>query len=63
MVRVWYEPPPYGPGTDLNRSPYGIKGGGLLRPFLERASRMPQGPLIASGVVVLLAIAYIPLSE
>jgi hypothetical protein len=25
MVKVWYEPPPFGGvGTDLNRSPYGI---------------------------------------
>lgn len=64
MVRVWYEPPPYGPGTDLNRSGYGVHGGGtvFMRRFLERMSKMPQ--LVAIGVptAAILVICYIPLS-
>jgi hypothetical protein len=63
MVRVWYEPPPYGPGTDLNRTGYGVKGGGISRTFVERMSKMPQGPALAIPVIVLMAISYIPLSK
>jgi len=62
MVRVWYEPPPYGPGTDLNRSGYGIHGANFFRKYIEKASKSPQ--LVAMGVPVLisLVICYIPLS-
>lgn len=62
MVRVWYEPPPFGPGTDLNRSGYGVQGGGLGRKWLERASKMPQLVAIGVPVVLVLAICYIPVS-
>lgn len=62
MVRVWYEPPPYGPGTDLNRSGYGIGGGGAFRSFIERASKMNQ-PLALGGMVLFsMVICYIPVS-
>jgi hypothetical protein len=61
MVRVWYEPPPFGPGTDLNRSGYGMHGGGLGRKFLERASKMPQTVAIGVPVVVLMVLAWVPL--
>lgn len=61
MVRVWYEPPPYGPGTDLNRSPYGTQGGGLFgKSTLEKISRMRQGPLMVGGVLFSLVICYLP---
>lgn len=63
MVRVWYEPPPFGPGTDLNRSPYGIHGGGLLGRFNERLSKM--NPVIAIGVpvVAITFLCWIPMSK
>jgi hypothetical protein len=63
MVRVWYEPPPFGVGTDLNRSPYGVQGGGTSRAFLERMSRMKQPYLMAGGVVFALCVSYIPVSK
>jgi len=63
MVRVWYEPPPYGPGTDLNRSGYGVHGGGIFKGFLERASRVRQPVAMAAGVGVALVLAYIPVSK
>jgi len=67
MVRVWYEPPPFGGrGTDLNRSGYGMhsSGGGLMRSFLERASKqkstmMAMMPFIAASLV----FSYIPVSK
>lgn len=63
MVRVWYEPPPFGPGTDLNRSPYGVQGGGTYRAALEKLSRMKNQPaLMAGGVLFSLVVCYIPLS-
>lgn len=61
MVRVWYEPPPYGPGTDLNRSPYGIGGGGTFKTFLEKASKQPRLVAMAPWIVASLVISYIPL--
>jgi hypothetical protein len=61
MVRVWYEPPPYGPATDLNRSGYGIHGGGLFKTLLERASKGNQPLLLSSVVLFSMAICYIPL--
>jgi hypothetical protein len=62
MVRVWYEPPPFGPGTDLNRSGYGVHGGGLMRKLLERASKMPQLVAIGAPTLVIMAVCWIPLS-
>jgi hypothetical protein len=62
MVRVWYEPPPYGPRTDLNRSGYGVHGGGLFGKHLERLSKMNQ-PMVMTGAVLFAAvICWIPLS-
>ena len=50
MVRVFYEPPPYGPRTSLNRTPYGLGGGGLFGRNLEYWSK--QRPSVAIGVPV-----------
>ena len=63
MVRVWYEPPPFGPGTDLNRSPYGIGGGGISKGLIEKMSRMNQPLVMTVGVVVACAICYIPVCK
>ena len=64
MVRVWYEPPPFGPGTDLNRSGYGVQGGGTGRSMLEKVSRMKNQPaLMAGGVLAALVICYIPVGK
>ena len=61
MVRVFYEPPPYGPKTCLNRSAYGVQGGGLLgKQLTERLAKMRQGPALAGLTVLITAICYIP---
>jgi hypothetical protein len=62
MVRVWYEPPPYGPRTDLNRSGYGVHGGGLFGKHLERLSKMNQPMLMTGAVLFAAVICWIPLS-
>ena len=61
MVKVWYEPPPYGPGTSLNRPAYGQQAGGTQ--LIQQLSRRPQGMLIAGALVTFSAIAYIPISK
>ena len=61
MVKVWYEPPPYGPGTSLNRPSYGQQAGGAQ--LIQQLSRRPQGTLIAGAIVAFSAIAYIPISK
>lgn len=61
MVKVWYEPPPYGPGTSLNRPAYGHQAGGSQ--LIQQLSRRPQGMLIAGAIVTFSAIAYIPISK
>jgi hypothetical protein len=61
MVKVWYEPPPYGPGTSLNRPAYGQQPGGAQ--LIQQLSRRPQGMLIAGAIVTFSAIAYIPISK
>ena len=61
MVKIWYEPPPYGPGTSLNRPSYGHQAGGAQ--LIQQLSRRPQGMLIAGAIVTFSAIAYIPISK
>lgn len=61
MVKIWYEPPPYGPGTSLNRPAYGHQAGGSQ--LIQQLSRRPQGMLIAGAIVTFSAIAYIPISK
>ena len=56
-----YEPPPFGPGTSLNRPSYGVTE---MKPQCVQAlSRRPQGMVIAGACVTFAAIAYIPISE
>ena len=64
MVRVWYEPPPFGPGTDLNRAAYGFHGGNSLPPrMMERIMKMPQGIALAVPTILICALCYIPVSK
>ena len=63
MVRVWYEPPPFGPATDLNRNAYGWHGGNSLPPrMMERFMKMPQGLAIGIPTVIICILCYIPCS-
>ena len=61
MVRIWYTPPPFGPGTDLHTTPYGCKEG-VSPNWVVRLSKLPKP--IGVGVPVLLSmmICYIPFS-
>ncbi|KAL7540690.1 hypothetical protein ACHAXR_011422 [Thalassiosira sp. AJA248-18] len=59
MVKVWYEPPPYGPGTSLNRPSYGIVS---LKPqWIQAISRRPQAMVVTGACVTFAALAYIPI--
>ena len=61
-IRLFYQPPPYGIATDLNRTGYGIGGGGLLRPLLQKVSRMPQSIALGVPTLIVCVLCYIPLS-
>lgn len=66
MVRVWYEPPPYGYGTDLMNAPYGVHGAGAyksVRNLVERLSRMKQSYVMIPSVALICALCYIPSSK
>mmetsp|Transcript_11906 Transcript_11906/g.32768 ORF Transcript_11906/g.32768 Transcript_11906/m.32768 type:complete len:106 (-) Transcript_11906:1228-1545(-) len=61
MVRVWYEPPPYGPRTHLNRpSPYYMETEAMPT-LLKRLSK--ARPMVSVGLPVLAisVLCYIPL--
>ena len=60
MVKVWYEPPPYGPKSALNRPAYGVGEGSTPR-WLQKLSRMPTGPVIVGSIGVVMTLAYLPL--
>jgi hypothetical protein len=62
MVKVWYEPPPYGPRTSLNRPAYG-NGGDIGPKWVVRLSKMAPGKVIAGFVAGFVGLAYIPLSK
>lgn len=62
MVKVWYEPPPYGPRTSLNRPAYG-NGGDIGPRWVVRLSKMAPGKVIAGFVAGFVGLAYIPLSK
>jgi len=59
MVKVWYQPPPYGPRTDLNRPAYGI-GKDVGPRWVVAISKMPATPVILGFISVFACIAYIP---
>ncbi len=62
MVKVWYQPPPFGPRTALNRPSYGLAGDGGLR-WVNTLSKMPPGRVICGFIAGFATLAYIPLSE
>mmetsp|Transcript_32220 Transcript_32220/g.59257 ORF Transcript_32220/g.59257 Transcript_32220/m.59257 type:complete len:104 (-) Transcript_32220:237-548(-) len=58
MVKVWYEPPPYGVGTTLNRPSYGL--GAENRQWLIRLSKMPSWQVVGGACAVFVVAGYIP---
>jgi hypothetical protein len=62
MVKVWYNPPPYGPRTALNRPAYGT-GNDIGPKWVVRISKMPPARVITGFLAAFVGIAYIPLSK
>lgn len=62
MVKVWYEPPPYGPRTALNRPAYG-NGNDLGPKWVVRLSKMPPARAIVPFVAGFAFLASIPLCK
>ena len=61
LVRVFYEPPPFGPRTSLNRPTYGMEGG-TTPAWVERLNKMPSWQPITAFCTAFLVAAYIPLA-
>merc|ERR1712071_193719 len=57
MVRVIYQPPPFGPRTSLSCKAYGPN---VTAPWLIRLSKMPHGQVMVGAVCFSLAICSIP---
>ena len=63
LVRVFYEPPPFGPRTSLNRPGYGLGDGGTTPEWIVRISKMPAWQPIVAFCSAFCAIAYIPVTN
>lgn len=62
MVRVWYEPPPGGPRSHLNRGGYGAES--AMEPlFMKKLARMRPAAVIIPAVGLVSLLAYLPLSK
>ena len=62
MVRVWYEPPPGGPRTHLNRGAYYPESS--MEPlFMKKLTRMRPVTVIVPAVAFAACLAYLPLSK
>ena len=62
MVKVWYEPPPYGPRTSLNRPSYGT-GNDLGPKWVVKLSKMPPHRVIIPAVAAIVFLASVPLCK
>jgi len=62
MVKVWYEPPPYGPRTALNRPAYG-HATDVGPKWVVRLSKMPPARAIVPFVTAFAFLASIPLCK
>jgi hypothetical protein len=62
MVKVWYEPPPGGPRTNLNSGAY-YSETAMTPNIIKRLSRAPAAPIIMGFIAVTGFLCYIPLSK
>lgn len=62
MVRVWYEPPPSGPRSHLNRGSTYIETKAMF-PFLKRMSKARPLYVITGSFSIIACLCYIPLSK
>ena len=62
MVRVWYEPPPGGPRSNLNRGAYGVSS--AMEPlWMKKLARMSPVTVIVPALGLAGLLAYLPLSK
>jgi hypothetical protein len=62
MVKVWYEPPPGGPRSNLNRGAYYIESA-MTPTFMKKLHRSPPAPIIMGFLGATALLCYIPLSK
>mmetsp|Transcript_69037 Transcript_69037/g.95941 ORF Transcript_69037/g.95941 Transcript_69037/m.95941 type:complete len:106 (-) Transcript_69037:101-418(-) len=60
MVKVWYEPPPGGPRTNLNRGAYYIENA-TTPDIIKRMTKMRGVSVVVPAVATIVALCYIPL--
>jgi len=57
MVKVVYQPPPFGPRTNLASGAYGP---GVKTPWVVRLSKMPAGPVMVGAVASAMVVCSLP---
>ena len=62
MVKVWYEPPPGGPRTHLNRGGYYVESA-RTPAFITKMSKARPITVIVPAIAAIGAMCYIPLSK
>ena len=62
MVRVWYEPPPGGPRSHLNRGAYYVDNE-MTPMFLRKMQRMAPAKVIIPAVAAISALCYLPVGK
>ena len=62
MVRVWYEPPPGGPRSHLNRGGYYFENSKTPE-FVKKLARMKPTQAIIPAVAFISLMCYVPISK
>ncbi len=62
MVKVWYEPPPGGPRTHLNRGGYYVESA-RTPALITKLSKARPITVIFPAIAAISALCYIPLSK
>lgn len=62
MVKVWYEPPPGGPRTHLNRGGYYVESA-RTPAFITKISKARPITVIIPAIAAISALCYVPLSK